>query len=87
MQKEQKLPKWFDGKVYEEGSVVKNKLTGKEYKLNSIELSMYDAVMGASIIAEMGGADTYSIGVLKRGVDWFRENNKEAYRILLEDLR
>ena len=27
--KEQKLPKWFGGEVYEEGAVVRNRFTGE----------------------------------------------------------
>ena len=53
--KVQKLPKWFKGELYEEGAVVRNRFSGEEYELNNVELSMYDLVMGASIITEMGG--------------------------------
>ena len=48
--KEQKLPKWFDGELYEEGAVVKNRFSGEVYELNNVELSMYDFVIGSSII-------------------------------------
>ena len=84
--KEQKLPKWFDGQVYDEGSVVKNRFTGEEYKLNNIELSMYDLVMGASIIYEMGGFNTDNkiLKDLRKGLDWFRKHNAEAYMALLD---
>ena len=84
MKKEQKLPEWFDGEVYKEGSTVANRFTGEEYELNNIELSMYDLVMGASVVAEMGMNSPDIIKDIKRGVDWFRENNKEAYKTLLE---
>ena len=40
--KQQKLPKWFKGELYEEGAVVKNRFSGEEYELNAMELSMYD---------------------------------------------
>ena len=32
MTKEQTLPKWFDGTLYEEGGTVANRFTGEEYK-------------------------------------------------------
>ena len=80
--KEQKLPKWFDGEVYDKGAVVQNRFGGAEIELNNIELSMYDFVMGASIIAEMG-LDT-DITNLRKGLDWFRQHNAEAYMVLLD---
>ena len=55
--KEQKLPKWFNGEVYDKGAVVQNRFGGAEIELNNIELSMYDLVIGASVITEMGGGD------------------------------
>ena len=77
-----KLPSWFNGDVYEEGGTVQNRFSGEEYELNNIELSMYDFVMGASIVAEMG-LDTDIIN-LRKGLDWFRMNNPEAYMVLLD---
>ena len=50
--KEQTLPKWFDGTVYEEGGTVANRFTGEEYELNNIELSMYDLVLSLIHISE-----------------------------------
>ena len=80
--KEQKLPKWFNGEVYEKGDVVQNRFGGDSIKLNNIELSIYDFVMGASIIAEMG-LDT-DIKNLRKGLDWFRTHSPEAYMVLLD---
>ena len=82
--KEQKLPKWFRGELYEEGETVRNRFSGEEYELNNVELSMYDFVMGASIITEMGSRDTQIITDLRKGLDWFRMNNAKAYMILLD---
>ena len=84
MKKEQKLPEWFDGTVYEEGGIVTNRFTGEEYELNDIELSMYDLVMGACIVSEMGINNDNVIETISKGLRWFRENNEEAYKILLE---
>ena len=80
----QKLPKWFNGELYGEGAVVRNRFSGEEYELNNVELSMYDFVMGASIITEMGSRDTQVITDLRKGLDWFRMNNAEAYMVLLD---
>ena len=85
--KEQKLPKWFKGELYEEGAIVRNRFSGEEYELNNIELSMYDFVMGASIMVEMTGpweGDPKTIKELRKGLDWFRKNNPEAYMVLLD---
>ena len=82
--KEQKLPKWFDGEVYDKGAVVQNRFGGAEIELNNLELSMYDMVMGASIITEMGGGSPGIIKDLRRGLSWFRTNSPKAYMILLD---
>ena len=85
--KEQKLPKWFNGELYEKGAVVRNRFSGEEYELNNVELSMYDFIMGASILVEMAGpweGDSKTIKELRKGLDWFRMNNAEAYMVLLD---
>ena len=83
--KEQKLPKWFDGEVYDKGAVVQNRFGGAEIELNNVELSMYDFVMGASITVEMGMFNTPKhVQDLRKGLDWFRTNNPEAYMVLLD---
>ena len=80
--KKQKLPKWFDGELYEEGAVVRNRFTGEEYKLSAVELSMYDLVIGASLLSESGS--DWATKDLRKGLDWFRVNNAEAYMVLLD---
>ena len=81
----QKLPKWFKGEIYEEGAVVKNRFSGEEYELNNVELSMYDFVIGASIVLEMSGGYRHTnVDELRKGLDWFRKNNSEAYMVLLD---
>ena len=85
MKNKQKLPSWFNGELYKEGDTVQNRFSGEEYKLNAIELSMYDFVMGASVMAEMGMFNTpHHILQLRKGLDWFKKNNAEAYMILLD---
>ena len=83
--KEQKLPSWFNGELYEEGDTVQNRFSGEEYELNNVELSMYDFIMGATITSEMGIFNTpHHIQELRKGLDWFRKNNPEAYMVLLD---
>ncbi len=80
----QELPKWFNGELYSEGAEVANRFTGESIHLNNIELSMYDFVMGTSTLMEMGMYDDESIVDLRKGLDWFRRNNAEAYMVLLD---
>ena len=80
----QQLPKWFKGELYEEGAVVQNRFGGDSIELNNIELSMYDFVIGCSIMTEMGSRDAKLITELRKGLDWFRMNNAEAYMVLLD---
>jgi len=80
----QKLPKWFTGELYEEGATVQNRFSGEEIELNAIELSIYDFVMGSTILVEMGGGGPNMIKELRKGLDWFRTHNAEAYMVLLD---
>jgi len=81
----QQLPKWFNGELYKEGAVVRNRFSGEEYELNNVELSMYDFIMGATQMAEMGIFNTPNhIQELRKGLDWFRTHNAEAYMVLLD---
>ena len=81
----QQLPKWFKGELYDEGATVRNRFSGEEYKLNNVELSMYDFVIGSTLVMEMAGGYKHTDVVeLRKGLDWFRKNNVEAYMILLD---
>ena len=81
----QQLPKWFHGELYEEGATVRNRFSGEEYELNAMELSMYDFVIGATMVLEMpGGYKHTDVSLLRKGLDWFRKNNPQAYMILLD---
>ena len=79
-----KIPDWFRGTVYKEGGEVRNSFSGEKCKLNAEELSMYDFIMGAQLIMEMGAGNEQSIMEMRRGLDWFRENNSKAYMVLLD---
>jgi len=80
----QELPKWFNGELYEEGATVQNRFSGEEYELNAMELSMYDYVMGATTVMEMGMHHDSMVTDLRKGLNWFRTNNAEAYMVLLD---
>ena len=91
MTKEQKVPKWFEGDVYDEGDVVMNRWSGAECELNALELSIYDMIMGAQAVIDMKyngdmlNPDTaYYQREMRKGLDWFRTHNAEAYMILLD---
>tara|TARA_R100000781_G_C4026828_1_gene109185 strand:+ start:50 stop:307 length:258 start_codon:yes stop_codon:yes gene_type:complete len=85
MKTKQELPKWFRGELYEEGATVRNRFSGEEYELNNIELSMYDFVIGSTMVLEMaGGYKHTNVDELRKGLDWFRKNNAKAYMILLD---
>ena len=85
-EKEQELPKWFNGAIYDKGEVVQNRFTGQSIELNNIELSMYDFVMGATMTSELGMSTTNDeiVRDLRKGLSWFRQNNAEAYMVLLD---
>ena len=90
--KKQETPKWFNGVVYEKGTTVRNPFSGESYKLNALELSIYDFIMGANLVLE----DAYDkqekpnkrlqkiTEDLYEGLDWFAKNNAEAYMVLLD---
>ena len=81
----QELPKWFRGELYDKGGTVRNRFSGEEYKLNNVELSMYDFIIGSTIVMEMaGGWQHTDVEELRKGLDWFRKNNAEAYMVLLD---
>jgi len=80
----QKLPKWFTGECYTHGAEVTNRFGGDSCHLNNVELSMYDFIMGATQMLEMGVVRQGVRNDLIKGLDWFRKNNASAYMILLD---
>lgn len=81
----QQLPKWFRGEIYKEGATVRNRFSGEKYELNNVELSMYDFIIGSTMVMEMaGGWQHTDVQELRKGLDWFRKNNAEAYMVLLD---
>ena len=79
-----KLPKWFNGQVYEHGDTVTNRFGGDSCYLNAEELSMYDFILGASMMYETSVVHPKLVADMRKGLDWFRKNNAEAYMILLD---
>ena len=80
-----KLPKWFHGELYSEGATVRNRFSGEEYELNNVELSMYDFIIGSTMVLEMAGGHKHTdVKELRKGLEWFRKNNMEAYMVLLD---
>ena len=78
----QEIPKWFNGQIYDKGAEVTNRFGGDSCYLNNVELSIYDFIIGASTVMEMGL--TTDVENLRKGLDWFRKNNINAYMILLD---
>ena len=81
---QKQLPKWFKGEIYKEGAEVTNRFGGDSCHLNNVELSMYDFIMGATTLMEMGMHQQRTIVDLRKGLDWFRQNNSKAYMVLLD---
>ena len=83
--KKQTLPKWFKGQLYEEGGEVTNRFGGDSCYLNNVELSIYDFIIGASNMAELGMFNTpQHVEDLRKGLQWFMKYNAEAYMVLLD---
>tara|TARA_A100001201_G_scaffold115517_1_gene99153 strand:+ start:492 stop:758 length:267 start_codon:yes stop_codon:yes gene_type:complete len=83
--KEQPVPSWFNGTIYEKGDVVQNRFGGGSIELNNVELSMYDFIIGASTVIEMGMFNTpQHVQDLRKGLDWFKRYSPEAYMVLLD---
>ena len=90
--KKQVKPKWFEGAVYQQGTTVRNPFSGETYKLNALELSIYDFIIGANIFLEQAFENKVEPNDktekitrdLYKGLDWFKVNNVKAYMVLLD---
>ena len=84
--KEQVVPKWFKGQIYEEGDNVTNQFSGESYVLNALELSLYDYIMGSQYIFELAPKTVTQkqLTEFQKALTWFRKNNVEAYFVLLD---
>jgi len=84
--KEQTVPKWFKGMIYDKGELVINPLSGDSYELNGVELSMYDFIMGSQYVMEVAPKTVTEkqINEFHKALSWFRKNNSDAYMTLLD---
>ena len=84
--KEQAVPKWFKGVIYDKGEEVQNPFSGECYTLNGIELSIYDFIMGSQYVMEVAPKTVTKkqIDEFHKALNWFRKNNVEAYMVLLD---
>ena len=63
--------------VYDKENVdVKNPFSGETFNLTPEELAVSDYLKGCEMIGDYEG--------LRRGIDWFMDNNVEAYMALLD---
>jgi hypothetical protein len=83
-EKNQKLPNWFNGEIYTEGGEVTNPYSGCSYYLNPKELSMYDLIKGSEMLLEKGIRSENLVNYFYEGLWWFKDNNPEAYMVLLD---
>lgn len=84
--KEQTVPKWFKGMIYDKGELVTNPFSGDSYELNGVELSMYDFIMGSQYVMEVAPKTVTEkqINEFHKALSWFRKNNIDAYYVLLD---
>ena len=80
----QELPEWFNGDVYNEGGVVTNPFSGECYTLTAEELAMYDFIMGAQMMFDMGMQNHKILNDYHKGLRWFSKNNIDPYMVLLD---
>jgi len=59
-----------------EPAEVRNRFGGESIVLQPEELAVYDYLMGCEMMGDYKG--------LRKGLDWFMENNPEAYMVLLD---
>ena len=84
--KEQAVPKWFKGMIYDQGEEVTNPLSGECYTLTGIDLSMYDFILGTQYVMEVApkSVTPKQVNDFNKALSWFRKNNAEAYMVLLD---
>ena len=84
--KEQTIPKWFQGSIYEQGETVINPFSNEEYELNGLELSIYDFIIGCQYVFEVApkSVTTKQVKDFHKALEWFRKNNINAYMVLLD---
>ena len=67
----------FEVTIYDtEPVVVANPFSGERITLTPEEVAVYDCIMGANM--------TGNYKIVRKGLDWFRKVNPEAYMVLLD---
>jgi hypothetical protein len=74
---DQPLPKWFNGMLYTEGAMVMNPFSRESIELTATELSMYDYIMGCTMLNKYDAT-------FNKAMHWFRRANPDAYMVLLD---
>ena len=70
-----KLP--FDVQILDKDPVfVTNPFSGQGIMLTPEEVAVYDVLKGAEMLGEYN--------IVRKGIDWFMDNNAEAYMVLLD---
>jgi len=70
-----KLP-YKDIFVGTESELITNPFSGQSIMLTAEEVAVYDTLKGCEMIGDYNG--------LRKGINWFIDNNAEAYMVLLD---
>jgi hypothetical protein len=62
--------------IDEQNVDVRNPFSGESYNLTPEEVAVYDYLKGCELLGDYDG--------VRRGLDWFMDNNAEAYMALLD---
>ena len=62
--------------IYTEGAIVENRFGGDRIKLNALELSIYDTILGCEQFQDYKN--------VRLGIEWFQRFNADAYMVLLD---
>lgn len=62
---------------------VQNPFSGETYRLTPVEESVYSMIMGAQMMP-MYMTSPGLQKIVRKGLDWFRDNNAKAYMTLLD---
>ena len=62
---------------------VRNPFSGEVYMLSPVEESVYSMIMGAQMMPGYMTSPKLQ-NIVRKGLDWFRDNNAKAYMTLLD---
>ncbi len=60
-----------------------NPFSGESYRLSPVEEAVYSVIMGSQYMPDYM-TDPKLQKDVRKGLDWFRENNAKAYMVLLD---